>query len=494
MLRKFIVGLALVGGMALGFLGAVNATDAVPDTTVTGCLKQSIKVAVTCNPDGTYTLTLTGAPMPGIDVTLTSQTPGVIVTPPQQPWTGTATWTVTGATPGQTITLLVNATKAGGGSAEGSDLCCSGEIKVVMPSCPPVSKIDVAVTKTGFTSPPVCVNHFTYTLWPTNVGAGFSGTNNITVTDTVPIGMDFISYVGPNWSCLPMPTPGGSTVTCTYIGAGPSGPGSLGSIAFTGSATVPPPYPDYTNSAAVISLMSGLVDSNPSNNTSGSVTLHKTLPCSQPAACNPVTSQMRGGECVCRYPNMVRNAQGVCTCLDGQTFAAGRGCVKPPDVCPPPMVPGFVAGQCICPPGTVLHGTECVKQTTCQPPMVQGPVVGVCICPPGTVQKGRECVRQITCSAPKVPNAAGKECICPQGTVQKGRECVPARAQPEKPKRCPEGTAKQGSKCVKQEKPKVNITPGDVINGIGVIRGIGGRSGGGGAAAPSGGGYTPGKR
>ncbi len=106
-----------------------------PPPVIDGCLKDS-KVAVTCNPDGTYTLTLSGSSFTGTTITLTSQTPGVTVTPPQQPWAATTTWTITGATPGETVILTANATNTGGGSVPGTDQCCSGQITIVMPNCP----------------------------------------------------------------------------------------------------------------------------------------------------------------------------------------------------------------------------------------------------------------------------------------------------------------------------------------------------------------------
>ena len=76
-----------------------------------------------CNGDGTFTMTLSGSGFIGTDVTMTSQTSGVTVTPPQQPWAATTTWTVTGATAGQTVTLTANETRIGGGSAEGTLYC-----------------------------------------------------------------------------------------------------------------------------------------------------------------------------------------------------------------------------------------------------------------------------------------------------------------------------------------------------------------------------------
>ncbi|MGA7966565.1 MAG: hypothetical protein WCB49_11890, partial [Gammaproteobacteria bacterium] len=107
-----------------------------PPPELTGCFKDS-NIAVTCNPDGTYTVTLSGSGFAGTDITMSSETSGVTVSPPQQPWAATTTWTVSGATPGQTVKLFVNGTKVGGGSKPDTDQCCSGEIKIVMPDCPP---------------------------------------------------------------------------------------------------------------------------------------------------------------------------------------------------------------------------------------------------------------------------------------------------------------------------------------------------------------------
>jgi hypothetical protein len=157
------------------------------------------------------------------------------------------------------------------------------------------------------------------------------------------------------------------------------------------------------------------------------VTIKNTLSCkpSRPPVCDPATSRMRGRECVCRYPNMVRSSEGACICQPGAKFVAGRGCVRPPE-CRPPMVLNPAGTACICPPGTVQRGRECVRPPECRPPMVQGPR-GACICPPGMVQRGRECVPRIECRPPAVPNAAGTACVCPPGFIARGRECIPVR-------------------------------------------------------------------
>jgi uncharacterized repeat protein (TIGR01451 family) len=97
---------------------------------------------------------------------------------------------------------------------------------------------------------------------------------------------------------------------------------------------------------------------------------------------------------------------------------------------------------CICPPGTVLEGKDCVN---------------VRVCPPGTVMRNGECARvemlQIKCTPPMVPNSSGTTCICPQGTVQQGRQCVPVTQTCPAPMvpgpcTCPDGTMQEGGLCV----------------------------------------------
>jgi Domain of unknown function (DUF5979)/Domain of unknown function DUF11 len=632
----------------------------------TGCLKD-LKVTVKCNPDGTYTVTLSGSGFIGTDITLTSQTPGVRVMPPQQPWAATTTWTISGATPGQLVTLTANATNVGGGSEPGTDQCCSGEIKVVMPECPkppidvkvdkentpsggqgngfnvwvtnvgapitfgpgeltvkdvvpagltintqtstnwtcnplpavgpatitctynlagtlgtngqltdslvfngvlsnhqqpvtncaivsiaanvgidtnpsndqacvtvqdakvgeliftkhvvyvgpillpsqpysvtvtcgsntttlnlldnvpqsignipygtscsyveptppvppnvcpqnktgvwttvfappsPVtinttttnvsvantltcadkpSAIDVGIGKTGGTTPYCPAPYYSFSLTVTNVGSGFPGTNNIVVTDVVPNGLRFDSATGTNWTCATLPANAGSTVTCNYTGPAPTLGQVLPVITVGVTAMDPAPFPPYTNCAAV-ALTSGNVDTNAANN-NACVTVAKPSSC--PVGMPPIVT-----------------------------------------TCQPPMVPGPVRGQCICGPGTVLVGRECVKQTTCQPPMVPGPVAGQCICGRGYIPRGKGCVKETVCISPAKSNGRG------------GCDC-------------PEGWTKQGSnKCVKRERSEPRVTPRNVINGIGIIRGLGGGGGGGGGAGPTGGG-SPGKR
>lgn len=191
---------------------------------VTGCLKDS-KVEVICNGDGTYTLTLDGTTFPGTDITLASETPGVTVTPPQQPWAASSSWTIVGAAPGETVTLMATTTQVGGGSATGTDLCCAGEITIVMPECPPLPEIDISIDKEV---KPLGGPDNKFDLVVTNVGAPITfGPGEITVADTIPAGMTVYSLNAPDWTCGP-PIPstglaGPVTLICTYNLAGSAG-------------------------------------------------------------------------------------------------------------------------------------------------------------------------------------------------------------------------------------------------------------------------------
>ncbi len=519
----------------------------VPPPEPTNCWKDA-KVSVTCNKDGTYTLTVSNIGQPGDVITLGSSTPGVTISPPQQTWASTMTWAISGATPGQTVVLTANDTKIGGGDKPGTDLCCSGEIKIVMPDCPkletgdvvvekkvknetraspsvinslvfpigltctapanlnaafnlnnggmhtepnvaygstctvteqmstlppppkdvcgeggvavwappvitpssatinaPVTAftvvneldckykeqiVDLGIDKTGGTTP-VQRPDYVFDLTVTNVGAAtINDATAIVVTDTVPPNMTFNSIGGAGWTCVPPGGPAGTVVTCTYSGPPVASGQVLTPIHVDATATGSAPYPPVTNCATVgVMPGSGLVDTNASNDQS----------------CVTVTKPP-----ICQPP-MVMNAEGVCAC-------------------PPPMVPGAVLNTCICPPGTMLEGKECVKvpPPVCDPPMVLN-AAGECVCPRGMELKGGKCVHVIICRAPFVRNRAGTRCECPGKLVRRGRRCVkpvvcvpPARLN----RRgtacyCPRGMEKKGNTCV--ERHRRREIPDDVI-------------------------------
>jgi hypothetical protein len=166
----------------------------------------------------------------------------------------------------------------------------------------------------------------------------------------------------------------------------------------------------------------------------------------------------------------------------GAAPAGGGGCVGPDchNACTP---------TCVCPPGTVLEGRECVKRD-CPNGQIFNPATGSCMCPPGTIQEGRECVviqkRQISCRPPLVldpltdtcvpprhecppPLVLGPAdtCICPPGTVMQDRKCVPQICPPPLvpgPCRCPEGTVQDGGLCV----PLPKCPPPQILNADGI--------------------------
>jgi len=234
---------------------------------IKGCLQDS-KVAIKCNGDGTYTVTLSGGSFTANSITLTSQTSGVTVSPPQQPWAATTTWTVSGASAGQTITLVANASNTGAGKEPGTDQCCSGEITLVVPDCDKQPPIDVSIAKTGGTTPAQAPYYY-FSLAISNNGAAFPGAGILTVTDVLPPLMTFssVSVTPPgDWSC-PTSVPAGGTLTCTYTGSGPAGTGVIGTISIGATAGGSAPYPPITN-CATVAVTSGYTDTVPVNNTS----------------------------------------------------------------------------------------------------------------------------------------------------------------------------------------------------------------------------------
>ncbi|HEY5211132.1 MAG TPA: hypothetical protein VIJ42_16960 [Stellaceae bacterium] len=237
---------------------------------------------------------------------------------------------------------------------------------------PPPRKIDLKLIKREISHEGPPGSHW-FDLMVSNAGPAFTYPGGaITVTDTVPAGLNVSSATGTGWTCLPPAVSGPGSFTCTY-------------------------------------------------NPSGSLPLSGTLP---PIV---VQSMMHG-----QRPVQQCAAVGV-TAGSGLTdpdFANNKSCVTvrtqvAPPVCPLPKVMDR-AGRCDCPDGTKPQGRNCVavhKPPACQPPMVSGAVLGQCFCPTGTVQRGRDCVRQTSCQPPATLNQRGG-CDCPQGTIMSGNRCV----------------------------------------------------------------------
>jgi hypothetical protein len=348
---------------------------------IKGCLEDS-KVAIKCNGDGTYTVTLSGGSFTANTITLTSQTAGVTVSPPQQPWAPTTTWTVSGATPGQTITLAANASKTGGGKEPGTDQCCSGEITIVVPDCPKQPPIDVSIAKTGGTTP-VQEPYYSFTLAISNNGAAFPGAGILTVTDVLPPLMTFtnVSVTPPgDWSC-PTSVAAGGTLTCTYTGSGPTGTGVIGTITINATAGGGAPYPPITN-CATVGVTSGYTDTDPSNNTScvtitkpgqvGELIVKKEVvfagPILLPSLIYPVavTCGSNGTtlNLVDQVPQSIGNIPYGTSCALSETPPA------PPNVCPPNQTPTWTTA--FTPSNTVPINTPTTTEVvqnklTCEP-------------------------------------------------------------------------------------------------------------------------------
>jgi hypothetical protein len=136
----------------------------------------------------------------------------------------------------------------------------------------PPPPLNVAIEKTGrlvqvADMPMPNITHFSYTLAVTNIGAAFTGTGVVTVTDVVPANMTFTSINGtPNWTCPAGPLTAGQSFTCTYSGTGPAAPGAfMGSIAIAATATGKGPW---TNCADTAIAAAAGTDTDLSNNRS----------------------------------------------------------------------------------------------------------------------------------------------------------------------------------------------------------------------------------
>ncbi|MDP2297218.1 MAG: DUF5979 domain-containing protein [Pseudolabrys sp.] len=226
--------------------------DPPPPPSSSGCL--SLTPDVKCGTNGTFTITLNGSNFAGNEITLAAQTPGVTISPPQQAWAASTTWTVSGATPGQALTLIANATKTGGGSEAGTDQCCSAELKITAPECPPPLDVKLEKKLTGKMGP-----HFMFDIDVSNVGTAFVN-GAFTVTDAVPSGMTVMSATG-GWTCN-TPVTGPNPLLCTLPVASIPLNGTLPTIKLTTMTTGPGPW---ENCAVVSVVTTSGTDTNPAN-------------------------------------------------------------------------------------------------------------------------------------------------------------------------------------------------------------------------------------
>jgi uncharacterized repeat protein (TIGR01451 family) len=124
----------------------------------------------------------------------------------------------------------------------------------------PAPVIDLAMSKTHTGNFTVGINGV-YTLTVTNVG-NTATTGAITVSDTLPTGLGFVSGTGTGWSC----SASAQVVTCTNAGpiAGNNATSTITLTVSVGAAAVP----SVTNTASV----STTGDNNAANNSSSDVT------------------------------------------------------------------------------------------------------------------------------------------------------------------------------------------------------------------------------
>ncbi len=260
-------------------LGEAKGPECVkPPVETTSCLSADPKVTCGKTP-GTYVVTLktnSNGPLAPDFVKLTPKTTGVTIVNPQVTYPvigGVVKVTLGGANPGDVIKIDMEGTIKDAGAVAGSDLCCNGPIEITIPkdlNCAEKTLVDLAIKKTGATTPAPNVGAYVFNMAVTNIGAPFNGTNAVTVTDIVPAGMTFNSATSPDWACATLPAIAGSTMTCTYTDAGPVSAGQvLSPIVISATAAGQAPFPPFTNCAEVGTLAtSPFADTNPANNKS----------------------------------------------------------------------------------------------------------------------------------------------------------------------------------------------------------------------------------
>ena len=171
---------------------------------------------VDCTPfAGTYVYNMTVGPeMAGNVIELTTDTPGITITPASQivpPGGGVLAWTISGASAGDVIHLVAVGIESYAGPEEGVGLCCTQEIEIVIPEdldCPdeegrPDIRIDKRADDASCTREGPC----DFTIRATNVGdAPYTGK---IVLDEVTTPGNAAVITGPNapWSCPPMVSP-----------------------------------------------------------------------------------------------------------------------------------------------------------------------------------------------------------------------------------------------------------------------------------------------
>ena len=153
-----------------------------------------------------------GADLGGKWVQLRTTTPGVMVAPAAQlvpAGGGVLSWTITGASPGDVVHLIVTGIETYAGPTEGVGLCCSQTVDIIIPpdlDCPD-EQPDLKVEKRADVASCTLEGGCDFTITVTNVGAG--PYNGKIVLEEVTTPGNAAVESGPNapWACVPMMSP-----------------------------------------------------------------------------------------------------------------------------------------------------------------------------------------------------------------------------------------------------------------------------------------------
>lgn len=270
-----------------------NNTSSFPTT-----LQQSADVAVTksgpaaatAGSNVTYTITVANnGPSDAASVTLADTLPAGTTFVSENQTSGPAFNCTTGATVTCSIASLPSGASAvfsvtvafSGGLANGSTVTNTANVTSTTADPNPVNNTsssvatvganaDLAVTKSGPTTAPSSANA-NYTVTVTNNGPSTAA--NVTLTETVPANMSFVSAnqtSGPAFNCS-----GTGPITCTIATLNS---GASASFQFTFFVANGVPFGTATSNTATVS--STTLDANPANNTS---TVNTTIGLSVPA-------------------------------------------------------------------------------------------------------------------------------------------------------------------------------------------------------------------
>jgi len=240
----------------------------IADTTPTADFSLSIAPATrTVSPGGSTTYTVTATPQGGFTSTISlaangfstdttaSFTPASIVINDSSAKSSALTLNTVAATPPGTYVVNVDAISGNLQHGTSAQLIVSGS-----------ASANLTISKTASPNPATALASLTYRVIVINNGP--SPANNVTVTDTLPAGVNFVSAVPTQGNCS-----GTTTVTCNAgllnnggtvivnITVVPQSPGQLSN---TASVTATEPDTDNTNNSATIQTTVGPATTGPS--------------------------------------------------------------------------------------------------------------------------------------------------------------------------------------------------------------------------------------